>query len=491
MQRWKVVSGIGLVVCPLLVASVPGVATAADPPVVGENTLLLGVVFLLIVFQEAINGFHDTATAITAVIYSNSLKPSVAVLLAGVSNFVGVLIGGTAVAFAMVSLLPAEMVAHIDTRIEIAFLFATILAAVTWNFGTWFLGIPSSTTHSYIGAILGIAMAHSYVFGRGLLGQVNWDEGEKVLAALLISPVLGFVLAIGAYHALRWLIADPRMYEPSEEGVPPPPYIRGLLIVSAGAASLLHGSNDGQKSIGLLMITVISFAPATYGLNQALSAGEYASLRETLQNVERTAGEQPRHGATATTWTEIERLARDARARIPENGDVSSQSSPHAGARAPLVELQRAVGRLPEDDGVASSRDLTRLRAQLAAVLEGGVPTWIPFLSALALGVGTMVGYRRIVTTLGEQIGGARMNAAHGAAAQLTGALCIGLADATGAPVSTTQVISSGVAGSMVASRAGLKMATLRNILITWITTLPGCILLAFVYGLLFHAWIG
>ncbi len=252
--------------------------------------IILITVFVLIVIQEAINGFHDAANAIATVIYANALTPMQAVSLAAVFNFLGVLIGGTAVAFSLVYLLPQNMVAGINTQGEAAIFAAMIVAAVIWNFGTWWLGIPNSTTHAYIGSIIGAAMADAFVHGQAIADQINWHQGEKIMIALILSPVVGFLLGYILLRVIRATVKDKALYEPVEEGKKPGKGIRSVLIAGAAGVSLMHGSNDGQKSIGLMMIVLFGLFPAVYGLDpDRLSERDYTSLKETVANVESIA----------------------------------------------------------------------------------------------------------------------------------------------------------------------------------------------------------
>lgn len=458
------------------------------------SAVVLGIVFVLVVFQEAINGFHDTANAVATVIYSNSMKPLHAVLLSAVCNFLGVMVGGTAVAFALVYLLPVGMVASISNEAEAAFLLALIVTAVAWNFATWWYGIPNSTTHTYVGSFLGVNMAYAFIQGEGVLDAVNWHEGEKVLAALLLSPVLGFVLAMIVYFIVNKTVRDERMHQPPEAGAAPPAYIRGTLIFGAAGVSLLHGSNDGQKSIGLMMLILIGLMPAAYGIDRAISQDTYMELDKAVDQAVQVAQPLTQQPGLAEIATDVVARARDAAAIFDKYTDMQAIPDDETQQiREDMLYLQSEITQIlkqGQNTGVLTDQqvaDLTHLRSLINEMTEN-VPIWIILISATALGVGTAIGYKRIVLTLGEKIGGTHMNAAQGTSAQLTAMACIGLADATGAPVSTTHVLSSGVAGAMVASKAGLQMSTLRKIVITWFTTLPGTMMLSFALAILFHA---
>jgi phosphate/sulfate permease len=450
---------------------------------------------LLVLLQEAVNGFHDTANAIAAAVYSNAIEARYAVMMAAALNFVGVMVSGCAVAFAMVYLLPVEMVAGIGTTAEVAFLAAMIVTAVLWNVTTWWLGIPNSTTHTYVGAILGVTAAHAFVNGQSISAHMHWHEGEKVIAALVVSPILGFAMAWLVYRVLhRVLKSDHAMFQPSEAGQVPSKPIRALLIGGAAGISFLHGTNDGQKSIGFMFLVLVGLAPAVFGLDQTAGPEAYAAIQRSTHELETLADALVDEPAFAASAKEMHAKAQQARqlfsryetlAAIPVDQEIQ--------IRRDLLYLQRDVSRLlkaGEGAGVLTSAQSTTLgdaRTHINRLLEN-VPWWLMALSASFLGLGTAVGYKRIVETLGEKMSSVRMNAAHGTATQITAIACIALADISAVPVSTTHVVTSGVAGSMEASGASLNFSTLRGILITWFTTLPGCFALSFAFSIVLHS---
>lgn len=455
------------------------------------TTIMLIVVFLLIVFQEAINGFHDAANAIATVIYANALTPMQAVVLAAFFNFLGVLIGGTAVAFSLVYLLPEGLVAGINTQGEAALFAAMIVAAVIWNFGTWWLGIPNSTTHAYIGSIIGAAMADAFLHGQSVAGQINWLQGEKIMIALIVSPIVGFLLGYLLLKIFRATIKDPNLYTPVEANKKPTKGIRGVLIAGAAGVSLMHGSNDGQKSIGLMMIVMFGLFPAMYGLDpDRLSDRDYSEMKQVVTNVE---GIGRAMGNTHLTDTATSLAAHlNGNQHKPGGTDQTAVVT-----RAEILGLHTSVTKALKDQTATAKLSAEQLQQlQYAHTLLRDfvehVPFWIILLSALALGGGTAIGYRRIVTTLGEKMGSSRMNPGQGTAAQLSAVISIGLADAGGLPVSTTHVLSSSVIGSVAATpHQHINMHTLGRIAMTWVTTLPGTILLSFGLGVAFFAAFG
>lgn len=449
--------------------------------------LILLVVFALVVFQEAINGFHDVANAIATVIYANALTPTQSVLLAAAFNFLGVMLGGTAVAFGLVYLLPETLVAGIDTRGEAALFFAMIVAAVVWNFGTWWLGIPNSTTHAYIGAILGISMADAFLRGQAMLGHINWLQGEKVLLALMLSPVVGFVLGWILLKLIRFLDKNPAMHQPVQGNQPPRPAIRGVLVAGAAGVSLMHGSNDGQKSIGLMMVVLFGLLPAVYGLDPArLGQADYARLAQRVSDATSVA--------TATQAMPLAQAAQATLAALTTSPHLPGGSNDTAvRLRQDLLHLNAALTTAQKNVAWFQALDADQQKKVREAQAEvrdfvEHVPFWVMLLSAIALGGGTLVGYRKIVVTLGEKMGSARMNPGQGIAAQLSAVVSIGLADAGGLPVSTTHVLSSAVIGSVAASpHQSINHHTLVRIVMTWVTTLPGTLLLSFALGVVFH----
>jgi phosphate/sulfate permease len=346
--------------------------------------LLLGVALFTALGFEFVNGFHDTANAVATVIYTNSLEPRFAVVWSGIWNFIGVLMSSGAVAFSIVALLPADLILRADPGTRFSMIFALLIAAIAWNLGTWYRGLPVSSSHTMIGSVLGVAIANQLHNGNSHLSGIDWAQVTKVFKALVFSPVIGFAAAFVLYLLFKWMLRDPRLFKAPEGTAPPPFYIRALLVLTCTGVSFAHGQNDGQKGMGLIMLILVGTVPTAYALN---------------------------HGFAGT---------------------------PH-----PLI------------------------------------PFWVKVAVALALGLGTMVGWKRIVITVGEKIGKHHMTYAQGAAAELTAMATILGASSFGLPVSTTHVLSSGVAGTMAASGSGLRASTLRNIAMAWFLTLPGAALLS------------
>jgi phosphate/sulfate permease len=469
--------------------------------VTNVTSITLAVTFLLIIFQEAVNGFHDVANAIATVIYSRAMTPRKSVLLAAVFNFIGVLIGGTAVAFSMVYLLPTNMVAGINTASEVSLFMAMIFTAVVWNFGTWWLGIPNSTTHAYIGSIIGISMADAFLMGQPVAEQINWDQGEKVLVALIVSPIVGLVLGVLFLKFITILSKDKGLFEPSANDHRPSLKIRSILIGGAAGVSLLHGSNDGQKSIGLMMVALFGLFPSAYGLDpDRLDAESYRKLVHVVQSVEkvRVASEDVTKGQASKGAEQDIPGIKHLLAQLTLRQDGMTLSVDDAvSTRKEILEVHRQVAKqLKSSDARAKLspeqvKVLEEAHDELASFIEH-VPLWVMILSALALGGGTLVGYKKIVTTLGEKVGSSKMNPAQGTAAQASAVASIALADLGGLPVSTTHVLSSAVIGTVVGTKGQtVNEKTIASIAVTWVTTLPGTLLLAFAMGIVFHRAIG
>jgi PiT family inorganic phosphate transporter len=428
---------------------------------------------------EFVNGFHDTANAVATVIYTRALKPTVAVMWSGFVNFLGVLSvlsAGAAVAFKIVNLLPADLTNSAVGGIGVGAILAILLTAVAWNLATWFLGIPASSSHTLIGSILGVGLASGLVAGKGL-GGLNLDKVFETLRALLVSPLAGFVLAALVLFALRAFAKNPALYREPEGEKPPPWPIRLLLIATCTGVSYAHGSNDGQKGIGLIMLILLAFQPVQFSLNPGYDAPKIAQAVASLREVDAVIAHTP---LDKKTWALPQTLA-SLEARL----DGLRGLTAIAPAERPAVRAQvtkalsglKALAKSPE----LSAADRTTVEAAgktLSGMVEF-VASWVIYAVALALGIGTMVGWKRVVVTVGEKIGKSHLTYAQGAAAELTTMMTILTADRLGVPVSTTHILSSGIAGTMAASRSGLQARTVRNILMAWVLTLPVTILVS------------
>jgi PiT family inorganic phosphate transporter len=453
------------------------------------STLAIGLLIFalaMVIMFEATNGFHDAANAVATVIYTKSLPPGQAVVLSGVLNFVGVMVGGIAVAYALVELLPAEVLSPPDGGPAVAMLVSLFVAALSWNIGTWWFALPNSSSHCLIGALIGVAVGNSLVHSRSVSDGVHWAQLWRVLEALAISPLLGFVLAGALYFLCRKSLHDPHLYEPAGDK-PPVWWMRGILILTCSSVSFAHGTNDGQKSIGLIMLTIIGIFPATYALNPH----SHATLRDLSASMQQARPLITNYGddekqvalhaidAISQVVAQPDSEARPAPRRL-EVGPLSAGAKRRTSIRDDVYQVISQLKHAEERKGISAGDKKTaqRLAKELGASVEYA-PLWVRLLSALCLGVGTMIGYRRIVTTLGERLGNVHLTPAQGASAEIVSAILIGTAGFTGLPVSTTHIVTSGIAGTMVASGAGLKYGMISRVMIAWLITLPVTISIA------------
>jgi PiT family inorganic phosphate transporter len=461
------------------------------------STLAMGLLIfalIMVIMFEATNGFHDAANAVATVIYTKSLPPGPAVVLSGVMNFVGVLVGGIAVAYALVELLPAEVLSPPDGGPAVAMLVSLFVAALSWNIGTWWFGLPNSSSHCLIGALIGVALGNAFAHSRSLSEGVHWAQLWKVLDALALSPVLGFVFAGALYFLCRKNLHDKHLYEPVTD-IPPIWWMRGILILTCSGVSFSHGTNDGQKSIGLIMLTIIGIFPATYALNPEgkTSLRDMVTIMQQARPLIDTYGDDRKDAALMAIQSMDGRARREPR----NAGQTKSESDPTAdiklelGPRSANAQTRSSVRddiyqviselkHVEEAKGVTSEqkKGAQKLAKQLGQAVEYA-PLWVRMLSALCLGVGTMIGYQRIVKTLGERLGNIHLTPAQGASAEVVSAVLIGIAGFTGLPVSTTHIVTSGIAGTMVTSGAGLRYGVISRIVTAWVLTLPVTVLIA------------
>ncbi|MEQ8532972.1 MAG: anion permease, partial [Imperialibacter sp.] len=250
----------------------------------GLESWLAGTLFLCLlaaIVFEFINGFHDTANAVATVIYTNTLKPWTAVVWSGLWNIAGVLAGGIGVAMGIVYLLPVELLVDQQVNHAVAMIIALLGAAILWNFSTWYLGIPCSSSHTLVAAILGVGVAYSVLPNTGG-SAVNWDKAIDVGGSLLISPIFGFAFTILLMFLLRWFTKSKKLFEEPKKKEVPPFWIRGILIFTCTSVSFFHGSNDGQKGVGVVMLILIGLVPAQFALNPTL---ELQKLKNTSRQL--------------------------------------------------------------------------------------------------------------------------------------------------------------------------------------------------------------
>lgn len=462
---------------------------------------LLFIALLIALGFEFVNGFHDTANAVATVIYTNAMPANVAVVWSGFFNFLGVLLSTGAVAFGIVSLLPVELILQVGSNAGFAMVFALLIAAILWNLATWWLGIPSSSSHTLIGSIIGVGVANAMMHGKSGTAGVDWTKATEIGQALLISPLIGFGVAALLFLAMKVLIRNKALYQEPKDGLPPPTWIRALLIFTCTGVSFAHGSNDGQKGMGLIMLILIGTVPTAYALNRAMPASynaEFHSNSVAAHTALHDASGTPMAAADArkavttyiadkkylpATTPALAALVSDIDRQVAEYGSLAKvPAAATENVRNDMYLASEGIKRLTKDKAVTLSDDDKKTLTTYKGSLDAGtrfIPTWVKVAVAFALGLGTMVGWKRIVVTVGEKIGKSHLTYAQGASAELVAMATIFGADHLGLPVSTTHVLSSGVAGTMAANRSGLQMSTIRNLLMAWVLTLPVSIALA------------
>lgn len=462
--------------------------------------MLLGFALLAALGFEFVNGFHDTANAVATVIYTRSLSPTVAVVWSGIFNFLGVLCSSGAVAFGIISLLPIELIMQTGSSESFVMIYALLFSAIIWNLATWWLGLPASSSHTLIGSIIGVGIANAVMHGRSAMSGVNWGQALNIGNALILSPIVGFICAALLLVLMKRVVKKPELYATSKDEGAPPMWIRGLMVLSCTGVSFAHGSNDGQKGMGLMMLILVAALPVTYSLNRSVPQSDIphlitlteSSQSQLLQFSNAPTPAQPddvlatylRTGQRDTTViAALAQVSGNIGATLKQYGALQTIPADQKPAmRNEMYLAAQTIKRLQADHSLilpaATQQNLQALKTALNGATQF-IPTWVKVAVALALGLGTMVGWRRIVTTLGEKIGKSQLNYAQGISAQMVAMGTIGAADAFGLPVSTTHVLSSGIAGTMAANRSGLQFGTLRNMVLAWVLTLPAAALLS------------
>ncbi|MBV8030583.1 MAG: inorganic phosphate transporter [Betaproteobacteria bacterium] len=463
--------------------------------------LLLGVALFIALGFEFVNGFHDTANAVATVIYTHSLQPHFAVVWSGTWNFLGVLFSSGAVAFGIISLLPVELILQVGSSAGFAMVFALLIAAIIWNVGTWYLGLPASSSHTLIGSIIGVGLANQLMRAADGTSGVDWSQAAKIGYSLVLSPLVGFVCAAVLLLTLKFLVNKPALYREPEGRRAPPWWIRGILVLTCTGVSFAHGSNDGQKGMGLIMLILIGTVPAAYALNRAMPDSQVtqflAIAHVSVDSLRKQAGNVPAPADARKAVTEFVRTRKAAPDTIPAlaalGASIADNVQKHGSMRkmpADTVQNVRndmylaseAIRFLAKSPDVGLDVETAKNLAAFKTSLDNStkfIPLWVKVAVAIALGLGTMVGWKRIVVTVGEKIGKSHLTYAQGASAELVAMGTIAAADLYGLPVSTTHVLASGVAGTMAANKSGLQMATIRNLLMAWVLTLPAAILLS------------
>jgi inorganic phosphate transporter, PiT family len=489
------------------------VAAVGGQPIAVGAFLLLGLALLIALGFEFVNGFHDTANAVATVIYTHSMPAQAAVIWSGGWNLLGVLVSTGGVAFTVVSLLPVELILQVGSTAGFAMIFALLIAAIIWNLGTWALGIPASSSHTLVGSIIGVGLANQFMAPAGnATSGVDWGQVKGVGTTLLVSPIFGFFLAAILVVVVKTIanavVKKNKLFDTPDAKNPPPLAIRLLLILTCTLVSFFHGSNDGQKGMGLIMLILIGALPTAYALNRAMPDSQTPAFIATMHDAQ---GVFAKHAGSAsvapeaakdrvtdaiklrqfdeTTYAASAILAGSIADQVQQNGAVRKiPAAAVQNVRNDMYLVDEMVRLMPKD---GFSADEKAALAKFKAALDNGtkfIPWWVKVTVAIALGLGTMVGWKRIVVTVGEKIGKTHLTYGQGASAEIVAAATIGAADFLSLPVSTTHVLSSGIAGTMAANGSGLQWSTLRSIAMAWVLTLPAAMVLSGVLFYLFRS---
>jgi len=516
-------------------STTPVVVALPQPPIAEEADGLYGlgwgvsallVLSLLIAFAfEFINGFHDTANAVATVIYTNALKPQTAVVWSGFCNFLGVLwgsMGGLAVAMSIVYLLPVELLIDQNIGHSLAMVYAMLFSAIVWNLGTWYFGLPASSSHTLIGSILGIGLGYSFL-PENVTGQtaVNWTKATDIGLSLLFSPFFGFMMTILLMLVLRFIYRTPKkrrkemmergmtaeqieaenmqsvnIFKSPKEGQTPPFWTKITLWTTCTLVSFFHGNNDGQKGIGLVMLILVGVAPTYFALNEGADTAKDLKYISEIQAVMSKMTPPQLGEKERALYDKMTINLADLSAKLQANPNIATlPRNERNSIRKNLLLAESNAKKLLKSENIkgvitkVESEKVTKTFKSVKGDLVDYAPWWVAICISLALGIGTMVGWKRIVVTIGEKIGKEHLSYAQGASAELVAATTIGLASSFGLPVSTTHVLSSGIAGSMVASKGvkNLNKGTARNILLAWVLTLPVTMAMSAMLFILFR----
>ncbi len=463
-----------------------------------EMTLVLLFCLLAAAAFEFINGFHDTANAVATVIYTKSLKPIPAVIWSGIWNALGVIIGGVAVAMGIMNLLPPAALVDQNIAHSVALVLALIISAIIWNLGTWYFGLPCSSSHTLIGSIFGVGLAYMLLPHNGVVA-LNWSKVKDAGLSLLISPVIGFSIALLLMIFLKSILKNKsEFFEHNPHRKHPPLLIRSILIFTCTSVSFSHGSNDGQKGVGLVMIILIALAPTRFAIDHQKKPQELLDHLYRVEVVLNMPGQEKFSDEDKISKELILNKSREIKNKINLVSSFDSlKTEDLLLIRKNVLSISKEYKKLTtasiEHPVALSKTQINILNHEMHKLKSYAeyAPYWVIILIALSLGIGTMIGWKRIVVTVGEKIGKTPLTYAQGASAEIVAASTILFSSQLGLPVSTTHVLSSGVAGTMVA-RNGLKnlrKKTVRAILIAWVITLPVTIIMSGSLFLLFR-WI-
>src|SRR5215467_11398087 len=375
--------------------------------------LLLAVALLVALGFEFVNGFHDTANAVATVIYTHSLEPHVAVVWSGFWNFLGVMVSSGLVAFGIISLLPVELILQVGSKAGFAMVFALLVAAIFWNLGTWYFGLPASSSHTLIGSVIGVGIANQILSGKDGTSGVDWGQATNIGKSLLLSPLVGFGVVFLLLLLAKALIKDEKLYRAPEGTQPPPFYIRCLLILTCTGVSFFHGSNDGQKGMGLIMLILIGTVPTAYALNRAVrekgtqefvavskqtaeALNKYVSLSTVVGDPHDDVTEYVRtRQFTPTTMLALRQLIRDIGnetaiykelARVPNDRVRNFRNDMYL-----VSEALRLMQKSGKPQFAAADAAIIKNYKKHIDWATRFIPLWVKVAVALALGLGTMI----------------------------------------------------------------------------------------------------
>ena len=389
--------------------------------------LLLGLALLVALGFEFVNGFHDTANAVATVIYTHSLEPHLAVVWSGLWNFVGVITSSGLVAFGIISLLPVELILQVGSKAGFAMVFALLVAAIIWNLGTWYFGLPSSSSHTLIGSVIGVGIANQLMAARTGTSGVDWAQAANIGKSLLLSPLVGFIFAALLLSVLKLVVKNKKLYQAPEGTEPPPFWIRALLLLTCTGVSFAHGSNDGQKGMGLIMLILIGTVPTAYALNHAVTKKQSDDFVAVSQQAATTLNKYVSENAvigdarddvteyirtkefTPNTMLALRTLVNDIANETVLFGELAKVPNDRVrNFRNDLYLVSEALRLMQKSNQPPiPANDWNVLKNYKKHVDNSTrfIPGWVKVAVAMALGLGTMVGWKRIVVTVGEKIG--------------------------------------------------------------------------------------
>lgn len=509
--------------------------------------IMLIIALFFVFIYEAINGFHDTANSVVTVIYTCALPARGAVIISGIFNFLGVILSGLSVAYTIIHLLPFHIFTNTNANHILAMIFSILFAAILWNLGTWYLGLPTSSSHTLIGALIGIGLINAIVTHCSITQGLNIAKLINIFLSLIISPIIGLILAKIIIIILYRYWKNTNNYKnihitPAERAQKigkrqPSLWIRSVLIISAAGVSFSHGANDGQKGIGLIMLLLIGVAPASFVLNMHSNKYVISHTRDAINNfheyyiqhyhdIKNIVPSEIISMPTSIALNKLKTIIPAFQEKIKTTNNkntvyyneniffldtttqkknffcdlsltltiihdtvllfenLNSYTQLNIDQRSQMrqlliciIDVLDQIIALPEIS-YKNKNFIQHLKKTLINTIEYA-PTWIIVAVALSLSLGTVIGWKRVSITIGEKIGKKEMTYAQGLTAQLTTAMSIGAASYTGMPVSTTHILSASVTGSMLTQGWGIQKKTIKNILITWILTLPVSIILS------------